>query len=101
MNLKVHNLCCKKTTISKDILDTLGLNLNYGVSLPPNKEEIPIDLDRLRRSIRLKFIKFPQKEDNEPFISKLHTKSDWLPPDASKKIENAIDDFEVAKKESI
>ena len=98
MNLKVHNLCLDQASISKETLDTLGLNLNYGVSLPPTKEKVPIDLDRLRRSIRLKFIKFPIKDNNDPYIPKLHTKSDWLPPDAPKKVEKAMDDFELTTK---
>jgi hypothetical protein len=98
MNLKVHNLCLNQASISKETLDTLGLNLNYGVSLPPTKEKVPIDLDRLRRSIRLKFIKFPIKDNNDPYIPKLHTTLDWLPPDAPKKVEKAMDDFELTTK---
>jgi hypothetical protein len=84
------------------MLNTLGLNLNFGVSLPPfkDKDKIPIDLERLRRSIRLKFVKFPPKEGNEIYVPKLHAKSDWLPPDASKKIEKAMDNFDTATKKA-
>ena len=91
-NLKVHNLCTDPKSISKNLLDTLGLNLNYGVSIKPRKDDIPIDFERLRRSIRLKYINFPIK--TEIFIPKLHSTSVWPPPSAPKKVETAIDTFE-------
>jgi hypothetical protein len=46
-NLKVHNLCTDPNSISKNLLDTLGLNLNFGVSIKPRKDDIPIDFERL------------------------------------------------------
>jgi hypothetical protein len=92
MNLKVHNLCTDPTSIPKTLLDTLGLNLNFGVSIKPRKDDIPIDFARLRRSIRLKYVKFPIKDDI--FIHKLHSASNWPPPNAPKKVEQAIDEFE-------
>jgi hypothetical protein len=94
--LKVHNLCTDPKAIPEDLLNTLGLNLNYGISLKPDKERIPIDFERLRRSIRLKFVKFPPKQDM--FIKKLHSKSDWPPPDAPKTVETAMNRFEAATK---
>ena len=97
-NLKVHNLCDDPSSISQDLLNTLGLNLNFGISIKPNKEKVPIDFDRLRRSIRLKFVKFPPKK--ETFIPKLHSKSDWLPPDAPKTVETAMNTFEEAAKKA-
>jgi hypothetical protein len=97
-SLKVHNLCTNPTSISKDLLDTLGLNLNFGISLKPRKDEIPIDFERLRCSIRLKYVKFPIKK--EIFISKLHSTSNWPPPNAPKKVETAIDNYETATAEA-
>jgi hypothetical protein len=97
-NLKVHNLCDDPSSIDQTLLDTLGLNLNFGISLKPNKEKFPIDFERLRRSIRLKFVKFPIKE--EVFIPKLHCKSDWLPPNAPKVIETAMNNFEETTKKA-
>jgi type IV secretory pathway VirB10-like protein len=38
-NLKVHNLCADPSSINQDLLDTLGLNLNFGISLKPNKKK--------------------------------------------------------------
>jgi hypothetical protein len=86
--LKVHNLCADPSSINQDLLGTLRLNLNFGISLKPNKEKTPIDFERLRRSIRLKFTKFPPKK--ETFILKLYYKSDWPPPNAPKAIEMAV-----------
>jgi hypothetical protein len=95
-NLKVHNLCDNPTSIPQDLLDSLGLNLNFGISMKPNKEKIPIDFERLKRSIRLKFVRFPLKQ--ETFIPKLHSKSDWPPPNAPKAIEAATNKFEETAK---
>jgi hypothetical protein len=99
-NLKVHNLCKNANLISAEMHNTLGLNLSFGVSLPPLKDKIPIDLERLKRSIRLKFIKFPPKVDNETYVPKLHAKSDWPPPNAPTKVEKAMNKFEEATKKA-
>jgi hypothetical protein len=97
-NLKVHNLCADPKSISKPLLDTLGLNLNFGVSIKPRKDNVPIDFERLRRSIRLKYVKFPIKTDI--FIPKLHSTSNWPPPNAPKQVENAMDTFEKTTTEA-
>jgi hypothetical protein len=44
----------------------------------------------------LKFVEFPQKED--VYIPKLHSNSDWLPPNAPKTVEIAMNNFEEATK---
>jgi hypothetical protein len=98
-NLKVHHLCRDPTSISQDLPDTLGLNLNFGISLEPDKEKIPIDFERLRRSIGLKFVEFPPKQ--EVFVPKLHSKSVWLPPNAPRKIEIAMNQFEESAKNRV
>jgi len=46
-NLKVHNLCEHKDSVSQELLDTLGLDLGYNVSLP-QPENNPIDIERLQ-----------------------------------------------------
>ena len=33
-NIKVHNLCEDKSSVSQELLDTLGLDLGYNVTLP-------------------------------------------------------------------
>ena len=66
-NLKVHNLCRNDTEIITEIKDTLGLNLGFGISLPPNKKKLPIDFNRLRKSVRAKYIDF---EENKEFNKK-------------------------------
>ena len=100
-NLKVHNLCREPEKISKELLDTLGLNLGFGIALPPKKDKIPIDFERIRRDIRIKFIEFPDDSNNNTFNKKLHVKKDN--PNMAKaprEIERAINNFEQATKEA-
>ena len=40
-NLQVHNLCIINLEIITEIKETLGLNLGFGISLPPNKKKTP------------------------------------------------------------
>lgn len=69
-NLQCHNLCQKKEDIPVDILDTLGLNLSFGILLPPKKDKIPIDFERLQRWVQLCFTKFDKKQE-EVYVHKL------------------------------
>jgi hypothetical protein len=97
--LKVHNICHNPEAISKELLDTLGLNLGFGISMPPNKEKTPIDFERLRRSIRVKFLKFPDQDTERTYNPKLYIRKENLKLDkAPKKIEKAINNFEEATK---
>ena len=66
-NLKVHNLFRKDAETITEIKETLGLNLGFGISLPPNKKKLPIDFNRLRKSVRAKYIDF---EENKEFNKK-------------------------------
>ena len=91
-NLQCHNLCQNKESVSTEILETLGLNLGFGISLKPDKRTIPIDLKRLQRSVRLCFQKLPDKAE-EQYIPKLHSKSEWAPPLAPQKVELALNTY--------
>ena len=100
-NLKVHNICYNPEAISKELLDTLGLNLGFGISMPPKKEKTPIDFERLRRSIRVKFIKFPDYDTKRTYNPKLYIRKENLTLDkAPRKIEKAINNFEEATKKA-
>jgi len=91
-NLKVHNLCEHKDSVSQGLLDTLGLDLGYNVALP-RPDANPIDFDRLRRSIRIQCYNFPESE--EEYNPKLYKKSDWEPKNAPEAVEDAINAFEL------
>jgi hypothetical protein len=93
-NLKIWNLCDDPTKPPKKLLETLGLELGYGI-ITKQRDKNPIDLDRLRRSTRLKFVKFSPTYDDEDYNPKLRTSSDWEPPLAPKDIETALDEFET------
>jgi hypothetical protein len=100
-NLKVHNLCQEKEKISKELLETLGLNLGFGIALPPQKDKIPIDFERIRRDIRIKYIELPVENNNTTFNKKLHIKKNNRHLErAPRGIEKAIDNFETATKEA-
>ena len=100
-NLKVHNICLKPEAITKELLDTLGLNLGFGISLPPKKDKTPIDFERLRRSIRVKFIKFPDYDTKRTYNPKLYIRKENLQLDkAPRKIEKAINNFEESIKKA-
>jgi len=90
-NLKVHNLCEHKDSVSQELLDTLGLDLGYNVALP-QQETNPIDFDRLRRSIRIQCCNFPDSDDD--YNPKLYKTSEWEPKEAPEEIEDAMDAFE-------
>ena len=80
-NLKIHNLCTNPKALSKEILETLGLNLGHGIAMPIKKTN-PIDFERLRRTIRLKYVAFPPEDPNNRYNPKLRVASLWNPPDA-------------------
>lgn len=92
-NLQLHNLCEDQSLVTDELLETLGLGLGHNVALK-QKDENPIDFDRLRYSIRLQFAEFDRVDDDNDFNPKLHVKSDWIPDPAPTTIENAINDFE-------
>ena len=94
-NLQCHNLCQQKEDIPADVLDTLGLNLSFGISLPPKKDKLPIDFERLQRSVRLCFTKFDKKQE-EVYVHKLKSRSDWEPEPAPKLVEDALNRFKSA-----
>ena len=75
-NLKCHNLCENEESVWKEVLETLGLNLGFGVSMKPDKTTIPMDFDRLKRAVRLCFVKFGDKKEEEQYLKQLHSKSD-------------------------
>jgi hypothetical protein len=59
------------------------------------QDKNPIDLVRLCRSTRLKFVKFPPTDDDKDYNPKLRTTSDWELPLVPKGIEAALDEFET------
>ena len=78
------------------IKETLGLNLGFGISLPPNKKKLPIDFNRLRKPVRAKYIDF---DKNKEFNKKLYVqKHNTTLQEAPKAIESAINKFERACK---
>ena len=80
-NLKIHNLCANQKALSKEILETLGLNLGHGIVMPIKKTN-PINFERLQRTIRLKYVAFPPEDPNNRYNPKLRVASLWNPPDA-------------------
>ena len=93
-NLKIWNLCADPTKPSKKLLETLGLGLGYGI-ITKQRDKNPIDIKRLRRATRLKFVEFPLTDDEEDYNPKLRATSDWEPPLAPAEIEDALDEFET------
>ena len=77
------------------MLEPLGLNLGFGISMKPDKTTIPMDFDRLKRAVRLCFMKFGDKKEGEQYIKKIHSKSDWALPTAPKTVELAIENYEA------
>ena len=98
-NLKIHNLCTNQKALSKEILETLGLNLGHGIAMPIEKTNL-IDFERLQRTIRLKYVHFPPEDPNNRYNPKLRVASQWNPPDAPRDVETIIDMFEKATKEA-
>ena len=94
-NLECHNLCRNPEAVTEEILETLGLNLTFGISLPPKKDKLPIDFDRLQRSVRLCFTPFDKKND-EIDIPKLRSRSKWEPDPAPKMVEDALTRFKTS-----
>ena len=92
-NLQLHNLCRDKNLVTNELLETLGLGLGHGLALE-QKDENPIDFERLRYSIRLQFADFDKDNDDDDFNPKLYVKSSWIPDEAPTIVEAAINDFE-------
>jgi hypothetical protein len=93
-NLKIWNLCKDPSKPPKKLLETLGLGLGYGI-ITKQHDKSPINLDRLRRSTRLNFVKFPSDDKEEEYNPKLQATSDYKPPLAPGDIEAALDEFET------
>ena len=93
-NLECHNLCRDPEAVTEELLETLGLNLTFGISLPPKKDKLPVDFDRLQRSVRLCFTEFNKKEEID--IPKLRSRSQWEPDPAPKKVEDALNRFKIS-----
>ena len=74
----------------------LGLNLGFGLNLPPNKRSLPIDFNRLRRNIRARFIDFENNDDFDPKLYVRKTSSKLAK--APSAIEATIDTFEQSCK---
>ena len=72
-NLQLHNLCEYQSLVTDELLETLGLGLGHNVALK-QKDENPIDFERLRYSIRLQFTEFDRNDDDNDFNPKLHVK---------------------------
>jgi hypothetical protein len=94
-NLKVHNLCQDpSSTPPPAVLDALGLDLGFCLSLP-REDSNPIDFDRFRRDIRIRYT-FRNEEDSD-YNRKLYVKNEeWEPNQAPPNIEDAINKFEAA-----
>ncbi len=93
--LKVHNLCQDpSSTPPPAVLDALGLDLGFCLSLP-REDSNPIDFDRFRRDIRIRYT-FRNEEDSD-YNRKLYVKNkEWEPNLAPHNIEDAINKFEAA-----
>ena len=95
-NLKCNNLCNNKESVSMEVLEILGLNIGFGVSMKLDTTTIPIDFNRLKRAVSLCFVKFGDKKEEEQYIEKLISKSDWEPPKAPKTVELTVKNYEIA-----
>jgi hypothetical protein len=98
-NLKIWNLCVDPTKPSKKLLDALDLGLGYGI-ITKQRDKNPIDIERLRRATRLKFVKFPPTDDDEEYNPKLRATSDWEPPLAPEEIEDALNEFKTTSSDT-
>jgi len=68
--LELHNPCEELSALPQELIDTIGLDLGYGVALTL-KEENPINFERLRRSIRIQCKTFLEpKEEYNPKLLK-------------------------------
>ena len=94
-NLECHNLCRNLEAVTEEILETLGLNLTFGISLPPKKDKLPIIFEQLQRSVRLCFTKFDKKKDGID-IPKLRSRLKWEPNPAPKNGGRYIELFKVS-----
>ena len=90
-NLQLHNLCSNKSLITDNLLETLGLGLGHGIALE-QKDENPIDFERLQILARLQFADFDKDTDND-FNPKLYVKGSWLPEPVPPVVEAAINDL--------
>ena len=98
-DIQQHNLCTDPTTLSKEILETLGLNLGHGIAMPM-KQNNPIDFKRLWCTIWLKYVPFPPKHTDNKYKPKLRVASQWEPPETPSDVKTVIDIFEKTTNEA-
>lgn len=94
-NLQLHNLCRDQSLVTDDLIETLGMGLGHGVALE-QQEENPIDMERLRRAVRMQFTAGMDDDDDndDGYNPKFYCKSKWEPGSAPTIVESAMDDFE-------
>lgn len=90
-NDRIWNLCRDNTELPFDLEKLLSFNLGHGVCTKPDTSKLPIDIDRLRRSIRSKFLF--KHTPNTDFDPKLYIRRNTELPWAPDAIENAVDEF--------
>jgi hypothetical protein len=85
--------------VPQAFLNTLGLGLGFCLSLH-REQSNPIDSERLRRDLRIKYFVANQDLKDDGFNPKLYVKnSDWDPPTAPETVEHAINTFETRTSE--
>jgi hypothetical protein len=85
--------------VPQAFLRTLGLGLGFCLALHREKSN-PIDSERLRRDLRIKYFVASQGLNDGGFNPKLYVKnSEWDPPNAPDIVEEAIDVFETRTSE--
>lgn len=80
--------------LDKQHRQQLSLNGKFVLHAQRNNKLLPLAVSQLRRTIRTKWF-FRDKEDR-PYIAKFRIKSEWTPPQASIRVEKAIDQVERA-----
>ena len=92
-NLQCHNLCeALIPPAGYNLL--LGLGLNFCIEQYTPSPNINNTMERLERSIRLKhWLKENDIQGDDEYIPSLYLPSRWNPPEASKEIEDAINQF--------
>jgi hypothetical protein len=69
--------------------------------MPPKKDKAPIDFDRLRRLMQVKFIEFPDNDTKGTYNPKLYIREETLQLDkAPRKTEKASNKFEEATRKA-
>ena len=90
---QIHNLCNKPDAVPTEILEVLNHGLGHVIATKRKRDENPIDFDRLRRNIRIKYMDLPPKAYNPRLYV---PKTEWEPDTAPEEVEDAISTFEEA-----